>query len=226
MRTQNDWRVLTPEQVELLAAGQRSRAYGSGEPLFTMGAVSRGVYCVCSGTVAVRRLDAHGNSVLLQLAYPGDTLGYTAFLTGEPHTTAAEAVGPTTVCLIDKSTVGALLEDNPALGLQFLRRTADHLDEAQDRLVQNATLSNRAKFAHLLLVLMDRFGQRHGDGARTMDLPVSRRDLASMIGTRHETLSRIITRMEEDGVAQFSGRSVHVPQIDSLLEEIQPHLVG
>jgi DNA-binding Lrp family transcriptional regulator len=43
-----------------------------------------------------------------------------------------------------------------------------------------------------------------------MELPLSRRDLASMIGTRHETLSRIISRLEEDGVARFSGRTVHV----------------
>jgi CRP/FNR family transcriptional regulator len=45
--------------------------------------------------------------------------------------------------------------------------------------------------------------------------------MASMIGARHETLSRIIGRMEEDGVAQFSGRTVCVNRPHSLMEEIR-----
>ena len=78
----------------------------------------------------------------------------------------------------------------------------------------------------LLLVLMDRHGQDSGDGSRMMQLPLSRRDLASMIGARHETLSRIISRLEEDGVARFSGRTVHVAQPNALLDELQPALLG
>jgi CRP/FNR family transcriptional regulator len=47
-----------------------------------------------------------------------------------------------------------------------------------------------------------------------------------MIGARHETLSRIISRLEEDGIARFSGRTVHVTQPNSLLDEIRPTLLG
>ena len=77
---------------------------------------------------------------------------------------------------------------------------------------------------HLLLVLARRHGRPRSDGSRIIDLPLSRRDLASMIGTRHETLSRIIGRLEADGVAMFSGRHVHVPRIDALMREVDPGL--
>lgn len=226
MRKRSDWSVLSRDEVALLASGQSSYSYTAGEAVYSMGAAGDGVYCVCSGTVAIRRLDAEGNSVLLQLAYPGDTLGYEAVLTGEPHRCSAEALGPANVCHINTSTVKALLEQNPNLGLQFLRRTAASLDDAQDKLVHHATLSNRAKLAHLLLILMDRYGRRTADGTSTLHLPVSRRDLASMIGTRHETVSRIIGRFENDGIAYFSGRSVRIPQVNALIEEIRPQLVG
>ena len=92
--------------------------------------------------------------------------------------------------------------------------------------MQNATFSNRTKFIHLLLVLMNRHGRTAIDGSRVMQLPLSRRDLASMIGARHETLSRIIGRLEEDGIARFSGRTVRVTRPHSLLDEIRPAPLG
>lgn len=226
MRTRSDWKVLSTEELALLSRGQESRQFHAGEKLYTMGQPSGGVYCVCAGTVAIRRVDGEGNSVLLQLGYPGDTLGYEALLTGEAHRANAEALGPSAVCFIQRSTVEELLEKNPTLGMQFLKRAHKDLNDAHDKLVQHATLSNRGRFAHCLLILLNRYGHTTNDGRRVMDLPVSRRDLASMIGARHETLSRIISRMESDGVAFFSGRSVEVPRINDLVNEIRPQLVG
>ncbi len=179
-----------------------------------------------SGTVAIRKVDAEGNAVLVQLGYPGDTLGYRGLLLGENRRSSAEALGPSKVCFIDRGVVRTLLDRNPALGLQFLRRVATDLDDAHAKLVQNATFSNRTKFVHLLSVLMNRHGRTATDGSRVMQLPLSRRDMASMIGARHETLSRIIGRLEEDGIARFSGRTVHVARPNSLLDEIGPTLLS
>ncbi|MFO1372207.1 MAG: Crp/Fnr family transcriptional regulator [Candidatus Competibacteraceae bacterium] len=226
MRQRNEWRVLAGEELTLLAQARKCRLYHAGEPIFSAGEPSHGIYCITSGTVAIRKVGAEGNAVLVQLGYPGDTLGYRDLLLGENRRSSAEALGPSKVCFIDKQTVRALLDKSPALGLQFLRRVATDLDDAHTKLVQNATFSNRTKLIHLLLVLMNRHGRTSIDGSRVMKLPLSRRDLASMIGARHETLSRIIGRLEEDGIARFSGRTVHVAQPNSLLDEIKPTLVG
>lgn len=226
LRQRNEWRALTGEETRLLAHARKSRRYQAGEPIFSAGEPSHGIYCIASGTVAIRRIDAGGNPVLIRLGYPGDTVGYRGLLLGENRRCSAEALGPSRICFIDKQTVRTLLDRNPALGLQFLRRVATDLNEAHDKLVQNATLSNRTKFVHLLLVLMNRHSRTATDGSRVIYLPISRRDLASMIGARHETLSRIISRLEEDGIAHFSGRTVHVTRPNSLLAEIKPMLLG
>ncbi len=225
LRYRNEWSVLTDEEVELLGRTRKCRNYRAGEPIFLIGEPSHGIYCIASGTAAIRKIDAAGNPVLLHLAYAGDTLGYRGLLLGENRCSSAEALGPSKVCFIDKPTVQALLAKNPALGLQFVRRVASDLNDAHAKLVQNATLSNRTKFVHLLLVLMNRHGRTATDGSHVMELPLSRRDLASMIGARHETLSRIIGRLEEDGVARFSGRTVFVTRPSSLLHEIKPPLL-
>jgi CRP/FNR family transcriptional regulator len=222
MRQRNEWRVLAEEDVKLLAQARKSRRYGAGEAIFTAGEPSYGIYCIVSGATAMRRIDAEGNTVLIQISYPGDTLGYRGLLLGERRRFSAEALGPSRVCFIDQQVVKTLMDRNPALGLQFLRRINTDLDDAHNKLVQNATLSNRDKFVHLLANLMDRHGHAAPDGSRVINLPISRRDMASMIGARHETLSRIISRLEEDGVARFSGRTVCVSRPHSLMKEIRP----
>jgi CRP-like cAMP-binding protein len=216
----SDWFGLDEATGALLTRGRRRREYGSGEVVFAQGERNAGVYCVSGGTVGIRRLDSNGNSVLLELAYPGDTIGYRSFLTDSEHKTSAEVLGPSVVCHIDRATVSALLAANPAIGLRFLKRSIGELEHAHDAMFRQATLSNRHKLVHLLLVLVGRHGRRHDNGSRSLDLPVSRRDLASMIGTRHETLSRIIGRLETDGIAHFSGRQVTIPNVETLAAEI------
>lgn len=226
LRQQNEWRVLADEEVKLLARAKKCRLYQAGEPIFSAGEDSDGIYCIVSGTIAIRKIDDEGNAVLVQLGYSGDTLGYRGLLLGENRHSSAEALGPSKVCFIEKQVVRLLLDRNPALGLQFLRRVVVDLDEAHAKLAQNAIFSNRTKFIHLLLVLMKRHSQIGADGSRVVQLPLSRRDLASMIGARHETLSRIISRLEDDGIARFSGRTVYVAQPNLLLEALRPPLLG
>ena len=216
----SDWHDLDQTANALLSSGRRRREYGAGEIVYAQGEQNDGVHCVSGGTVGIRRLDDNGNSVLLELAYPGDTIGYRSFLTGGEHKTSAEALGPTVACHIDRATIAALLAGNPALGLHFLKRSIGELEHAHDMMFRQATLSNRHKLVHLLLVLVQRHGHRHTNGSQSVELPVSRRDLASMVGTRHETISRIIGRLETEGVAFFSGRQVTIPNVAALTAEI------
>ncbi len=218
----SDWRDLDDTALDMIERCRRRREYGAGEVVFAQGEPNNGVYCVSGGTIGIRKLNSYGNSVLLELAYPGDTIGYRSLLTGKEHRTSAESLGPSVVCHFDRATMLAVLESHPALGQRFLRRSIGELEQAHDVIFRQATLSNRHKLVHLLLVLVERHGRRHADGSRSVDLPVSRRDLASMVGTRHETISRIIGRLESDGVARFSGRLVTIPSLDALTAEIAP----
>ena len=220
----SDWYGLDEAAHALLARGRHRRDYGSGELVFAQGAENEGVYCVSGGTVGIRRLNDKGNSVLLGLAYPGDTIGYHSFLTGSEQKASAEALGPSVVCHIDRITISELLTRNPTIGLRLLKRSIGETEQAHDMMFRQATLSNRHRLVHLLLVLVQRHGRLNSNGSQSVDLPVSRRDLASMVGTRHETISRIIGRLEADGVALFSGRQVIIPNMKTLAAELQPQL--
>lgn len=221
---ESDWFTLGEKDLQDLSRAVRRRNWLAGQALFRMGDSNRGVHCISEGLVALRKFNPQGDFVLLAIAGPGDTIGYRAYLSGEAHHTSAEALGPCSACFIPRDLVSSLLERNPALGIRFMRRALRDLDAAQDNVVQQVTLSNRERLVHLLLVLLQRTGETAPDGSRQMLLPLSRIDMASMIGTRHETLSRIMGRLEHEGLAKFSGRHVHVPSVRALADELHERL--
>ena len=206
--------------MSFLDDGLSNRRYGKGEVVHALGEANDGIYCIAEGLIGVRKMDAEGNWILLHLAYPGETLGYRSFLSGGRHRTSAEALEKSSICHVASDRLANLLAHEPHMALQFLRHATRELETAHDELMQNLSLTNRQHFVHLLMILHKRHGTRNADGSMTIQLPMSRRDIASMIGTRHETLSRIIGRLESDGLATFSGRQVHVADVDALFEEI------
>ena len=222
-RGDSEWCALTEREVEIVNRTKVAREYSRGEILFHEGDRSRGVYCVESGLVGIRKTDVEGNSILLgRLGHPGTTLGYRPFLAGECHRGTAEVLKTSIVCFIDGKTVRELLSHNPTLGLNFLETTAKALGDAEEDYFQSAAHSLRTQILHLLLVFKDRYGHTDANGVLRVELPLSRQDLAAMIGTRPESMSRAIRELGEEGIANFSGRTVHVPNVDNLFDEVEP----
>jgi CRP/FNR family transcriptional regulator len=221
-RMRSNWRSLSEAELERLDRARCVVRCDTGEALFEQGDPSVGVYCVKSGMVAVRRLDDEGNEVTLALGYTGDLIGYHALVDGSEHQTSAKALGPATVCVIDGATVTDAMGRNPELARDTLRRAAGELQKAQDALVRAATLPPRTRLMLLLLQLLERHGETCADGSCRLELPLPRRDLASMVGVRHETLSRIIARLEAEGLARFNGRRVTVPSHRALVTAASP----
>lgn len=220
-REKTEWCVLSDEELELVNVGKSCREYLPGETIFHEGDACAGVHCIESGLIGIRKMNPNGSEILLRLNHPGDTMGYRSFLAGDDHNNSAEALEPSVICSIDKSTVQTLLKKNPSLGLRFLRHAAEDLDAAEEMVLQSATLPVRARFAHLLLVLKDRYGKTGDNGDLTLVLPLSRQDMAAMIGIRPESMSRTIRSFEDENVAHFSGRQVRVPDLEGLLNQLE-----
>ncbi|MBT3885360.1 MAG: Crp/Fnr family transcriptional regulator [Rhodospirillaceae bacterium] len=217
-----EWSALNEEELVRLDRARIAKDYMPGDVVFHEGDDCRGIYCLQEGLIGVRKTNASGNSILLHLENPGNTMGYRAFLAGEQYHASAEALEPCRICFINGATAQSLLEHSPALGLRFLERVSRNLGAAEEKILQNATLSVRARFAYLLTVLVDRYAPNKEQSPIEFELPLSRHDLASMIGTTPESMSRTIAKMEQDGIAKFSGRKVVVHELDNLVGEYEP----
>jgi len=215
-RWQSEWGILSEEEHAVLNNAKICKKFLQKDIIFDEGEQCLGVYCIESGLVGVRKMTQEGDSVLVRLAFPGETLGYRPCLADEPHRGIGEALENSIICFIESSVVRTLISRNPALGLKFLKRATMSMGDAEEKYFENVTLDVRARFSHLLVTLMDRYGKANGGGEISFRMPLSRQDLAALIGTRPESLSRIIRDMENDGIASFSRRMVCIPEREKL----------
>jgi CRP/FNR family transcriptional regulator len=219
-RHQSEWCVLTPDEVSSLDHAKKGRIYGPAEVIYHQGDPSDGVYCIESGLIGLRKYDADGNSALVRLREPGQTIGYRAFLTRGEHRTTAEVLVPSHVCFIPSRTVRELLAKNPSLGLQLLQFSAEELSKSDDRFAQTVTHPAKIRFLHILLVLCERFGEAPALNEYVLELPLSRQDLAALIGIAPETISRLIASVQGEHPVEFSGRQVRIGDVGSLFEAL------
>lgn len=190
-RSRSEWCVLSDEDLDLLDQAKVTKTYRPGQIIIAQGDPCRGIYCIGSGTVALRKTDA-------------------------------EALEPCTICFIETPSLCRLLDHNPTLGFKFLEHLAHDLANAEETILQNVSLPVRTRLAHLLLTLKDRYGSVDDAGTLVISLPMRRQDIADLLGTRAETIARTIRTLEQDQVASFSGRRVMIPDLDNLLDEIDP----
>jgi len=224
IRANTEWGALTQDELDLFNRNVVCKTYTAGQIIFLQGDACKGLYLVEEGLVAVRKVDDEGQSAIVRLAHQGDTLGYRPFLAKENHLASAEVIENANICFIDAKTMHGLLISNPRLGISFLEHTAHALGEAEERLFQIAALSVRTRIIHLLVLLRDRYGTTTSDGTLFVELPMTRRDLAEMIGARPESVSRALRDIQDEGLLNLSGRTVRVNQVDRLIDELHQNL--
>ncbi len=210
---QSLWQPVADSSVAALARSFTRRELALGSVLYHQGAPSEGGYCVSRGLIAIRNFGPDGASSLLRLAYPGELVGYRAFLTGREHRTEAQALLPSRVCVVAHRDATQVVHACPAVLARLAERCADELDHCHERIQEAARLPNKTRLSRLLDQLMTAHGREEGDIWR-MRLPISRQDLADILGVQPETLSRLMKRLEGEGKLRSSGRwiEMHAPR--------------
>ena len=108
----------------------------------------------------------------------------------------------------------------PLFGLELLKCVSRELGEAEQRFSHSVTKVLRMRLGHWLLLMKEPYGTSLADGKIMLELPISRCDIAEMLGVRAESLSRAIHQMTEDGVLKFMGRKAWIDEPDRLTEEL------
>ncbi len=219
-RERTEWCSLTEDELTLLDKAKGAKEYDAGELVFNQGDDCLGVHCIESGLIGLRSYDAEGHSVLVRLKGPGETMGYQFFLTGSEYSLNAEVILPSRICFIDRGLVRQFLTLNPLLGLRFLETEARELTTADDKFVRTVTQTAKIRVLHILMVLYERFGRTTDDGHPILELPLSRQDLAALIGVTPESISRAIQKIENERIVRFDGRTVVFNDMEMLFSEI------
>jgi CRP/FNR family transcriptional regulator len=214
-----DWNDLKPSELEIVDRYKRDRILLPGQVLYHQGDACEGIYSIKKGLIGERRIDAEGNSTLVRLCHPGTTIAYQEMLSRTAHRNSAEALLESHICYISKSVVRQLLAVSPKLGERYLRRSIQDAKELEDALVDARTTTVKTRFLQTLMVMYERSGSYEPQIGHVCEIPITRRDIAALIGTAPETISRTIRDLEKDNMVYFQGRKAVIPDLDVVFSE-------
>jgi CRP-like cAMP-binding protein len=167
------------------------------QTLYTEGAPSLAVHVVCSGRVKVSRIGWRAEEFILEIIEPGSNIGLVPLLTDGVASTSAEAMERTQVRSIDRATFEDALARSPDVALRAIHSIATRLQLAHERLVELAQRDVFVRTAHLLATLLDESPVSPGTDP---EIRMRRMDLAHLVGTTPETISRTIHKLRDRGV--------------------------
>lgn len=171
---------------------------------FQQGDPASALYVLTAGRVRLTQVTPEGDQVILHLVHPGEMFGGIAVLGDATYPVSAQALEDCQALAWDGEGMAGLMERTPRLALNALRLLAGRVQELQDRVRELATERVERRVARTLLRLARQAGRKVENGV-LIDLPLSRQDLAEMTGTTLFTVSRVLSRWEQQGLVE-AGR--------------------
>jgi CRP/FNR family transcriptional regulator len=193
---------------------KRRRPLHRGDYLFRMGERFQSIYAVRSGSVKTYTLTEDGREQVTGFHLPGELVGLDA-LSDEQHPCAARALETASICEIPFDRLEELWARIPALPRQLLRVMGKEILHDQTLMMLLGKKNAEERLASYLLNLSARFGRR-GFSAREYNLSMSRNDIANYLGLAVETVSRVFTRFQEDGVLAVQRKYVLIHDMERL----------
>ena len=212
---------LNEQEIGLLNNIGRRRRLSAGEQLLWEGDEAILVANVIEGVLKLSSQTMDGKEQILGLVYPSDFLGRPF---GQTTPYGVEALTDAHVCVFERKDFDRFASEHPKLQHKLLERTLTELDRTRRWMLLLGRMSAEQKLACFLMEMSDRMTPAASAGLRpegpiTVPLPLSRQQIADVLGLTIETVSRQFTRMKKEGLIDLPSRREVVILEPDLLED-------
>lgn len=205
---------LPVDQVEALAEIAVIKNYEKNENIFFEGDVGIGFYVVGKGKVKISKISFAGKEHILHIFGGGEPFGEVPVFNGRPFPATAEALIKTKTLFFPRDKFVRLVEANPSLALNMLAVLSFRLRKFATQ-IENLSLKEvPARLASYLVYLSE-----EQDNYELVELDISKGQLASLLGTIPETLSRIFSKMNDEGLIQVNGKRITLLDLEGLKDK-------
>jgi CRP/FNR family transcriptional regulator len=196
---------LSEEELREIRRIAVDKFYGKGRAIFLEGDDGNGFYVVADGKVKVFKVSLDGKEQILHIYGPGHPFGEVPVFSGKKFPANAQALVKSHLLFFPRPAFIDLISKNPSLSLNMLAMLSMRLRQFTLQ-VENLSLKEvPGRLASYLLVLSEE--QKAGT---LVSLPVSKGQLASLLGTIPETLSRILAKMSSSDLIRVDGSDIHL----------------
>jgi CRP/FNR family transcriptional regulator len=198
---------LTSSELETLNRIGRRVDVHRGQTLMWEGDESSVVANVIDGVLKLSTSTADGREQIVGVVYPSDFIGRPF---GETTQHSVTALSDARVCLFPRAAFDGFAREHPELEHKLLKRTLSELDRARDWMLLLGRKSAGERVATFLLEMAQRLADAtcsgSGETVQRFDLPLSRQQMADLLGLTIETVSRQLTRLRQAGIIDLPDR--------------------
>ena len=207
---------LSPRNAPLFTHGEEVR-FDRGRTIWSRGESADFVLAICTGVLAQTRTWKGRKEVVVNLACRGDVIGAEAVMPDGKRPFGCRVIEPVKAVAIDRKRLGEILLTNPELRQPLLECTLAEVGQLADHLPDLGSGRIPARLAKILLRIADRLAIRD---ARGLFIPVKlrRTDLADMLACRSETVIRVMTKWEREGLVHTQREGLVLMNAEALRE--------
>ncbi len=181
------------------------RTYRRGTVIFFEGDPGAGFHYVRDGRVKIVKTTGDGREHIIKLLNPGDIFAEVLLFNSQPYPATAVAAEDAVVGSISNAALERLVLDNNKLALQLIKALSQRLLYAQQKITNLALGDVLARTAETLLRLGREHGRHGENGAVVIAVGLSRQELANLVGTTRETVTRTLSTLRKEKIIDFSG---------------------
>ncbi len=211
---------LNPEDVERLdSIIKRGRPFHRGDHLFRGGDKFHSLRVITSGSVKTYTPNEDGGEQVLGFHLPGELIGLDA-IQDDHHNCSSVALETTAVCEVPFTQLESLSSLMPSLQHQMYRLLSREIGHETEMLTLLGKKSAEERLATFLLSFSERFKQR-GFSASDFFLSMSRHEIGNYLGLAVETVSRLFTRFQEEGLLMVERKHIQLLDLPRLYDIVQ-----
>ena len=193
---------------------KRRQSINKNNFLYRMGEGLKSVYAIRSGSFKTYLTNPDGTEQIIGFSLPGELLGMDA-ISDNQHTCSAKALETSNVCEIPFEHLEALARDIPNLQHQLFRLMSKEIQQDQNLMLLLAQMPAETRLASFLLGMSERLNKR-GYAANEFNLSMSRSDIANLLGMAVETISRLLSHFQENGILKVERKHITILNLDKL----------
>ena len=193
---------------------KQSHVFLQGDPL-------ENVYFIYDGRIKVYKSDVNGKEQIVAIMKKGEMFPHVGFFRKGDYPAYAEVLEPSTLIAVPISKFETVLIENPELCIKVFRVLGEKIVDLQNRLEEQILNNTYEQIIKLLIRLGQKYGKELEDGRILLKAEFTNKDLANMIGTTRETISRTLTKMKKDNLIEVDDEGDMLLDIEVLMEEIQ-----
>ena len=160
---------------------------------------------------------ANGDEQILNIFSKNDIIAEIVAFDKGNYPASAVTMSKTRVLVFEQERLEELILDHPQIAVKLLREMSHRLRRAQENVRDLALKDSSARVAGLLVFLARRYGEKKKDKI-VLDLSLTQKELANMIGSSRETVSRVLAKFENQKLIKTSRKKIYIFELDKLKE--------